>query len=162
MASRAEQNVSRALRAILADLPTGADVLDSEQFRYVQSGLESFVPEVLREIHAEWHNESLDGFYPVVARKTETAEIEMVGLCILISDQTLTPIYLRFQIAPSADEVSWFECHLGERGKNGIVRMPYGSLDKALHREYERLYLLDGQDDTIDWVYKVTFGIHRT
>jgi len=44
MASRVEQSISRSLRAILADLPTGASIGDSEQFREVLSGLEFFLP----------------------------------------------------------------------------------------------------------------------
>lgn len=61
MASRAEQTLSRSLRAILTDLPNGASIPDSEQFQEVLSGLEYFVTEVLGEIYPVWHQESLDG-----------------------------------------------------------------------------------------------------
>jgi hypothetical protein len=70
MASRAEQIVSRSLRAILSDLADGASIAEGEQFREFLTGLEYFVPEVLSEVYPEWRKESLDGFYPLVAKKT--------------------------------------------------------------------------------------------
>jgi hypothetical protein len=97
---------------------------------------------------------SLDGIYPVLARKTGEGEMELFGQCILISDQTLTPLHLRLQVGPTEDEVSWLECRLGERGERGMVRTPYESQDRA----FKRLYALEGKADAIDWVYKVTFG----
>jgi hypothetical protein len=155
MASRAELSVSRSLRAVLVDLPNGASIADSEQFREVLCGLEYFLPEVLGEIHPEWHHESLDGIYPLMARKNGQGEAEIFGLCIIISDQTLTPLHLCVQIGPSVDEVTWLECRLGESGEQGMIRTPYQSLSK-------RLYALEGKADQIEWVYKVTFGHRRT
>ena len=96
------------------------------------SGLEFFIPQVLAEIHPEWKHESLDGFYPVVARKTGEGEAEIFGLCILISDQTTTPFHLRLQSSPSSDEVSWLECRLGEAGEHGMVRTPLATHLKQL------------------------------
>ncbi len=156
MASRLEQDLSRSIRAVLADLPDGARIPDSEEFREVNLGLEYFLPEVLREIHPEWRHESLDGIIPLVARRTRQGEAEIVGLCILISDQTLTPLHLFLQIAPSVDEVSWLECRLGEKGKHGMVRTPYDKMSS------KRLYALEGNADGIEWVYKVTFGERRS
>jgi hypothetical protein len=158
MASRAEQSISRSLRAILADLPDGASIADSEQFREALSGLEFFLPhQVLNEIYPEWNYESLDGILPLGARKRGEGEAEIVGLCILISDQTLTPLHVRLQVAASTDEVSWLECRLGERGKHGMVRTPYESSSAVA----KRLYALNGKPDLIDWVYKVEFGHRR-
>jgi hypothetical protein len=157
MVSRVEENISRSLRAVLADLPAGASIGDSEQFRELLSGLEFFLPQqVLSEIYTEWTRESLDGILPCLARKTGEGEAEILGLCILISDQTVTPIHVQLQIAASTDEVSWLECRLGERGAHGMVRVPYDS-SNALSK---RLHALDGKHGRIDWVYKVTFG-HR-
>jgi hypothetical protein len=69
MVSKAEQCVSRSLRAILGEVLNGASVAGSEHLQDVLDGLEFFIPEVLRELHHEWDYESLDGFIPVVARK---------------------------------------------------------------------------------------------
>ena len=158
MVSRVEENISRSLRAVLADLPAGASIGDSEQFRELLSGLEFFLPQqVLSEIYTEWTRESLDGILPCLARKTGEGEAEILGLCILISDQTLTPLPVRLQVAASTNEVSWLECRLGERGKHGMVRTPYESSSAVA----KRLYALDGKADRIEWVYKVTFGKRR-
>jgi hypothetical protein len=157
MASRAELSVSRSLRAALVDLPDGASIADSEQFREVLCGLEYFLPEVLGEIHPEWHRESLDGIIPLVARKTRAGEAEIFGLCIIISDQTLTPLHVYLQVAASADEISWLECRLGERGEQGMVRTPY----KYRNAITKRFFLMEGKAEQIEWVYKVTFGHRR-
>jgi hypothetical protein len=69
MASRAEQAVSRSFRVILADLPTGGNIPDSEQLRWVLSGLEWFLPEILAEVYPEWERRGLDGIHPALARK---------------------------------------------------------------------------------------------
>ena len=158
MASRAEQSISRSLRAILDDLPIGASVPDSVQFREVLSGLEFFLPhQVLSEIYPEWNQESLDGVLPLVARKAGEGEAEIFGFCIIMSDQTLTTLHVRLQVATSSDEVSWLECRLGERGEHGMVRTPYSN-PSALTK---RLHALQWKPDLMDWVYKVTFGHRR-
>jgi hypothetical protein len=157
MASRAEQSISRLLRAILTDLPNGANIVDSEQFRGVLSGLEYFVPEVLGEVHPEWNYEGLDGILPLVARKTRQGEAEIFGLCIIISDQTVTPIHLSLQVSSSVDAVSWLECRLGEAGPHGMMRTPY----ELLNSTSKRLHALECRSDMIDWVYKVAFGERR-
>ncbi len=154
MISPAEQHLARGLRAILADLPVGESIARSESLREVLNSLEFFVPEVLAEIHSEWKQESLDGVFPVVARKIADREAEIFGLCIIISDQSLTPIRLRVQLAIAGDAVSWLECRLGERGPDGMARWPYRTLGKQLH-------CLEGRAETIDWVYQVTYGEHR-
>jgi hypothetical protein len=89
-----------------------------------------------------------------VARKIGEREIEIFGLCILMSDQTMTPIHLRLQLSPTTNEVSWLELRLGERGRRGMVRMPYSSEGAV----YKRLHALNERGDRIEWVYKVTFG----
>jgi hypothetical protein len=153
MASSFEQNISRSLRAVLAHLPHGASIGDSEEFREVLSGLAYFLPDVLGEIYPEW-NESLDGILPMVARKTREGEADILGLCIILSDQTVTPLHVRLRATASYDEISWLECRLGERGNHGMVRTPYDSFGAVA----KRLYALEGKPELIDWVYKVTFG----
>ena len=157
MVSRVELIVSRSLRIVLADLADGAGIGDSEQFREVLSGLEVFLPDqVLSVIYPDWEHE-LDGIIPILARKSGGGEAEIFGLCILITDQTVTPLHVHLQVAVSTDEVSWLECRLGERGKHGMARMPYDDCSRMA----KRLYALDWKQDQIDWVYKVTFGHRR-
>jgi hypothetical protein len=157
MTSSAEQAISRSLHVVLDELSSGENIADSEQFRRALCGLEWFLPVVLAEVYPEWETESLDGIYPILARKTGDQEAEIFGQCCFLSDQTLTPLHLHFQISPDKDEVAWLECRLGEKGKHGIVRTRYQRLDAI----FKRLYLMDGRVDEIDWVYKVTFGRKR-
>ena len=155
MASKSEQNVSRSLLAVLIELPDNAQIPNSEQFRDVLSGLEFFLPEILRERHAEWKYESLDGILPFVARKTGEREAEILGDCILITDQTLTPLHIRLQVSPCGSEISWLELKLGEKGHHGKIRTPYRNPSSTTKRLYR---LSEGRTDEIEWVYKITFG----
>src|ERR1700686_103938 len=102
--------MSRSLRAILTELPDGANIPDSEEFRGILSGLEWLLPNIFEEIYPEWRDLTLDGIYEVLARKTGEDEAEILGLCIFISDQTLTPFRLHLQIDSSKDEVLWLLC----------------------------------------------------
>jgi hypothetical protein len=61
---------------------------------------------------------------------------------------------MRLQLSPTIDEVSWLELRLGERGRHGMVRTSYPS-EGTIHK---RLHALNRKADTIEWVYKVTFG----
>src|SRR5262249_50006785 len=135
---------------------TGATIDDTPEFRDALTALEWFLPDVLAEIHSEWAGESLDGIYAHIARKTGDGEAEIFGLCILLSDQTLTPIHLRLQLSPTTDEVSWLELRLGEKGQQGMVRYPYPPLGSI----YKRLHAMRGSSNDA-WIYKVTFGKRR-
>src|SRR5262249_979312 len=153
----AEECVSRSLRTILADLPMGASIRGCDSLQDLFAGLEYYLPQVLRRTHPEWEHESLDGFCPSVARKTGDAEAEIFGLCILITDQTLTPIHLYIQASSTGDEVSWLECRLGEACEDGMVRTPWPSGNAT----GKLVHALEGRADTIAWVYSVEFGKRR-
>jgi hypothetical protein len=157
MVSIPEQRLSHSLRAILSDLPIGASIPDSEQYREVLTALPWFIPVVLGELYREWTFQGLDDVVPVEARKTGEGEVEIFGVCCIICDQTLTPLHIHLQVAASSDEISWLECKLGEQGQDGMVRKPYYFLREMT----KRLRRLDGKVDLIDWVYKVTFGERR-
>ena len=151
MTSVTEQQLAQELRAVLSCVSVGGSIDESESLRDALTSLEVYIPAVLREIHDEWRYESLDGFYSTVARKTRDYELELVGLCILISDQTLTPLHIRLEISPDEDEIVWLECKLGEAGRDGMVRIPYGSTRVGKLANADRI-------KTIEWVYRVGFG----
>lgn len=157
MASHLEQHLNRALRELPADLKNGTNLLESERLDHILSGLEHFIPEVLSEIYSEWKHESLDGFHSLMARKTGDAEIEFLGLCILITEQKFAAVHVHVQASPTTDDISWFECRLGERGPNGMVRANWEQ-EPAMRK---RLRAVDGNVSRIDWVYRVTFGRRR-
>lgn len=157
--SKTEEFTARSLRAALAGLEAGASIANSDGFQELLGGLEFFLSSVLSEVHQEWREESLDGFHVAIARKTGPFEAELMGLCILISDQTLTPLHIRLRGAATKDEIEWLECKVGKagQGKGGMMRMPYDSPKQA-----KVLYAVVEQPDSINWVYHVGFGTEKT
>jgi hypothetical protein len=156
MAPTIEETIACLLRAILDGLADDAIIENSEAFRNVLNALNFFLPAILAERHPEWKHESLDGIYPDCARKTGPNDVEISGVCILISDQTLTPLHVCLQISASGNEIEWLECTLGVRGegKLGMLRVPYDAMsDKQL------VAATMGKDkDIFDWAFMVGFG----
>jgi hypothetical protein len=156
MTSIPEKIASRCLRAILAPLSAGDAIEDSDDFSDFQSAMERVIPSILEGEYQWWRYESLDGFQFAIARKVGPEEAEFFGLCLLISDQTWTPLCLRLRIAPQSENIEWLVCRLGESGTgNGdMVRTPYGS-----YRETTRLLrsVVD-RLETIEWAYTITRG----
>ena len=148
-----EQRVCELLSPLLRSHDVGDSIATSPDDGYIFSSFEFFLPGVLREIHAAWRHESLDGIYPASFRKTGVREIELIGLALFISDQTLTPLHVRLQLSADFDCVSWIELKLGERVNGECRRDPYGST-KALLHVTNRLH-------SIDWYYHVGYGDHE-
>jgi len=121
--------------------------------RYVCSGLEFFLPHVLREVHPEWKHESLDGILPAIALKRADLELELIGCCILISDQTVTPFRVLLRVEPDADTPASLEAWLGENYGTEMLRIPYAS-----NRWFRWMNRLSQEFDQIDWTYHVGFG----
>jgi hypothetical protein len=108
----------------------------------------------LREVHAEWKHESLDGVFSELARKSADWQAEIAGLCILITDQTLTPYHVCLRVASETDEIEWLECKLGETRDDKMVRIPYDSNRGGRRSVAVRLH-------TINWKYHVGFGVRH-
>jgi hypothetical protein len=155
-----EQRVAASLRPFLDGKRIGSDLLSDDRVSHTrrdfEHSLEFYIPALLAEIYPEWERESLDGFYFTLGKKQNDFAAEFFGLCILISDQTLTPIHIRLEISPDRDEVAWLACRLGERDANGMVRIPYHLKSVA----DKRVLTLNGRVDLVDWVYEIEFG-HR-
>lgn len=148
---KAEEIVSSNLHAILRVLTIGESIEESERLQEVLSGLEFILPAIFQDKYKEWKCESLDGIYLAKASKTGENEAEFIGLCILITDQTLTPFHLRLRVVNSQAEIGWLRCRLGENTQQGLLKIPYNSLSwhKYLHK------LEDCLPDSMDWVYEV-------
>jgi hypothetical protein len=152
VALASEIRVSQFLRAALASIADG-EVLADDDLTTQLSGFEHFLPKLLREVHAEWEDESLDGFLPVIARKAGPLEAEIIGHCILISDQTIVPFHLLAQIDVRVDEICWMELRLGKTENGKMVRTPYGGNWPSKH-----FWLSQSDLDSMDWSYAITFG----
>lgn len=147
MTSRAEAIASQCLRASIAPLFTGVPIENSEEFISFQSALERFVPAELG-----WDGESFDAFRFARSQKVAPDEVEFIGLALLISDQTWTPIHLWLRLSPQSDQFAVFDCRVGEPGDGalGLERIPYGSgrVNKVLLHLPERI-------ESIEWAYRV-------
>src|SRR5580658_5773249 len=99
MATKAspDQRAARALRALLEGVESGGALAETMQMLVLLGGLEYLLPHILAEIHPYWKGESLDGFNLAEAKKLDRDKAQLRGLCILISDQTVTPFHLQIQ-----------------------------------------------------------------
>lgn len=154
--SKTEERLCIRLRSFLEKLAANSVIEDSEEFYWVLVSLNFFLPEVFVEIHPEWRYESLDDIYPEMARKVGENEIEIIGICCFISDQTLTPLHLQLQIDPDRNMVSWLECWLGEDTEDGLFRVPYDT-STVVGKKLNVLNRLD----SIKWFYHVGYGERR-
>lgn len=151
--SEIEQSLAATLQRLLDSLPVGAMIPDTEDLKSFLGGMEYFIPGMLRELHPEWNKESLDGILPAKALKVGPGEAEIVGECVLTTNQTKTPIHLRIQVDTIQSEISWLECRLGQQSTDGMKRIPYGKMWPM-----KGLLAIADQPDSIEWAYKVTFG----
>lgn len=150
---RIDQRISRSIGTILAGKPVGADVTRDVSLADVLLDLERFIPENLKDGHQEWRNEGLDGVLPLLALKTGEREIDLVGHCVLISDQSIAPLRVRVRVSRLATGIEWFECKLGQRGERGMIRRPYGEYPASK----QLLGAIRGGTEQIDWAYGVEF-----
>jgi hypothetical protein len=113
--------------------------------------LEYLVPQLLAQSHAEWRGESLDGFYFSSAVRSDNRSAVLAGLCILMTDQTVTPFTLNLSMSDEA-KLKRVRIRLGEPGggRLGISGPVAGSSDVL-----KSLWALDARLETIDWVYDV-------
>lgn len=155
MISRAETIASSALRDVLSGQPIRASIDAAPRFSECLGALEWFVPSVLGQLYKHWERyEDLDGFR--IAKPTKTAErqVELIGMCCLIQDQTWTPVHLQLRHAPARPRIEWMTCRIGARGEGhgGLLRIPH----RALGRKDP--YRVAEDPERVDWAYSVTFG----
>jgi hypothetical protein len=146
-----EQQLARGLREACGNSAVGSDISQSQGFADVESALESYLPAVFREVYSFWKYESLDGVFHELALMTAPRQAEIAGLCILISDQTLTPYHVQLRVASEVDEIEWLDCRLGEIRDGAMVRIPYNSTRGRGRVVADRL-------ESIEWQFHVGFG----
>lgn len=152
--SAAEQHLARDLRIVLRDIKIGDQIPETEELWEAMSSLEYFIPEVLREIHPEWKHESLDAVFPECCIKTAELEIEILGTCIVISDQTMVPIHTRIRVSATENAIESMQCKLGELAGQTMKRVAYGGYHGC------RLHVAS-RKGTIKWAYHVAFDLHE-
>ena len=150
--SSLEAIVASELSAILekASVESAIKVEPSAPFFYA---LELYIPQLLSRHYSEWEEESLDGFFITNARKIESETAEFFGLCILISDQTLTPVFIRLTLTSSRNSIASYQVFLGEPGgghlgiSGPVCNSPHAQ--RLLETVTKRL-------DNICWSYAIT------
>lgn len=152
--SPAERFLAASLREILAPLAIGQDIEDSDSLRSALGSLDFFLPEVLVEIHAEWKWESLDEVIPLRVRKPGDRELELWGLAIVISDQTVVPLHLNLRLDAERDQIVWLECEMMADEPPSLRRAPY----RAHRSMLNHLANLRHNPEQIAWVYRVAYG----
>ena len=116
--------------------------------------LERYLPLLLARHHREWRGESLDGVFVARIRRASTSVLEVLGTCILISDQSLAPFFASLGLSSSRDVISSYNVLLGEPGGGhlGISGPPCDS-KQAATLKYSVIMRFDAGG--IDWVYKI-------
>lgn len=116
---------------------------DDDDLRGLLNELEWIISPKLTGKYAEWRWDSLDGVYASRVDVIDDRTLKIFGSCILISDQTLTPLVVRVHLSDDGEiSVSGRVGHRGE-GAMGLERRPYGSGDA-----------FSWDDVQIDWVFE--------
>jgi hypothetical protein len=110
-----EIQIASELNALLAAVPVGTTFTVSPA-SMLCSSMELLLPHLLSRQHPEWKKESLDGIFIANAIKTDTLAVQFVGTCILISDQTVTPLLVDLALTSSGESIASFRVCLGEPG----------------------------------------------
>jgi len=114
--------------------------------------LELLVPAVLSRTYPMWGAESIDGFRIASVQRPSVRSLTLLGLCVLISDQSVTPCRLSIALADSVS-LAEFAIQLGEPGGG-----PLGVSGPPCNSRLAEV-LLAGLSDRaaqIAWVYTAT------
>ncbi|MCK4999082.1 MAG: hypothetical protein KAS23_06095 [Anaerohalosphaera sp.] len=148
-----EQRYAGILRTILNQSLTNKEIEESSEFLDFLGWMERFIPAMLSEVYSQWKFESIDAFRSARIQKNRVNELEFLGQCLLISDQTWIPIHFRIQVSSEGERIDYFQCYLGKKGdgQGELERIPYRSSKLA----NKQLNALCDCYDSIEWVYKI-------
>jgi hypothetical protein len=145
---RLESIIASNLQVLLEKNPIGL-TLHVEPSADILSSLEYYIPLLLSRYYSKWEHESLDGILLANAQKVDSKTVEFVGVCILMSDQTVQPIFIRLTLGALCDSISSYQVRLGESGV-GRLRIPYGS-----SKAQELLMTINTRLKSMKWSYIV-------
>jgi hypothetical protein len=135
--------------ATILDDATSSTRLILDEASDVFYALELLIPAILRLRYPEWEHESIDGFRLSSAVKMERS-LQLLGVCILIGDQTTTPFQMRLTLTDEAS-LTGSRVRLGEPGAGplGISGPPCNSRSAAA-----QLASLEERAPEVAWVYE--------
>ncbi len=147
------------LAGVVAERMPGAstddagDSASSARTSALMDALELFVPQMLREDFPEWEAESLDGFLLANFNASADGVVTLVGLAVLIGDQTVTPFCVALH--PALDgSLDRAEVLLGERGGGALGISGPICTDASVSRRLEDLV---PRLSSVDWVYRAAY-----
>ncbi len=142
---RLEAIVASELSVLLEQHSVGS-ALNVEPSAGLLASLELYIPSLLSRYYPEWKNETLDGFFLETAQRIDSITAEFIGVCILMSDQTLTPIFISLTLSTLHNSIASYRVFLGELGSGhlGISR----PREKVLMTTVARL-------KNIKWSYRI-------
>lgn len=147
-----EATLASELHALLARVAVGSTFTVAPSSDLCAS-LELFIPTLLSARHPEWKSESLDGVFVAIARKTGAATAELAGTCILISDQTVTPLLTEITLSLSGERIESFRARIGEPGGGRLGISGPGCNSKEAQAP---LAAVDARRRSIAWAYDIT------
>jgi hypothetical protein len=138
----------------MVNAPVGSDI-GRQSTRHLQSVMEVLITQALCREHAEWQGESIDGFRFASVAKTGDESVGFLGLCILITDQTVAPVNLDVVLWPDRKAVRRLRIRLGEAG-GGPLGISGPSCTSAAAGKL--LVSLPARFPAIEWIYDVTIA----
>jgi hypothetical protein len=152
--SSLEVKIASELNILLNNCSIGSDLEIKPPIKILYL-LELYIPRLLSQKYLEWDYESLDGFYLSNARKISAEAVEFSGLCILISDQTVTPFAMYLELNSFHDLIASYQVLLGESG-GGSLGISGPSCNSA--QAEKLLKSLPMRLNTILWSYRMTLS----
>lgn len=150
--SSLETKIAAELSSYLENTSVGSEfkVEPSADLSYL---LELYIPKLLSSRYSEWEKESLDGVFVTRARKINLETVELAGMCILISDQTVTPFFIHLSLTSISYSIASYRVFLGEPGGGhlGISGPPCNT-----SRAQRMLENINTRLNNIPWLYTIT------
>ena len=112
--------------------------------------LNRYVPGLLAEFDPRWVSESMDAVYVLMGTKSGAYELEIFGVCELLSDFTYVPMYLRVSCSENGDRIIAFDLRVGENDRGAMSRLSQSTAAKRVHK-------LDRDPDMMSWSYTASY-----
>ncbi len=122
---------------------------DEQAVQTLCGELEWLVSSKLREKYAYWTKETLDGVLATKVGVSSSKSVTILGRCILMSDQAVTPLSLVVSDRPGEGIVVSGRVGQAGDGEGGMRRVVYGS--REMDQQLQALF----RGDPIDWVYEL-------
>ena len=144
----------------------GNDVDQQQSLKEFACILCHWLPELLCENYEFWHEESLDLIEIQEIRLSGGCELEFIGMCALISNYTMTPIYVKMVSDLKGGSFRYISCKIGVSDNGQLKTFPFRSyavadiktisLHERLHGNEWKLYMSTlNLASNINWYFDI-------